>query len=254
MDACLMTSVDDVVRMALEDLYPGHRIPDTDNYLPSGDQHKAPDHELMGGKVLIERKSRNTADNSQLYRKLQEIASAQGQSFFALGTVELGNVIRSLPDPDAATRKLTDYSMSQAFKRVREAKKKFEGYHSHVQNDVAVRIVIVSDNSDLLATNDADEYFFGRKMGGAGNKDETGVIDAIILIREPAYVLDRVNSYWFKCLIKGRLPLADRMIVESVSMSLWNRIAHYEPYVSALSKVKVGYYRSLVVSAETSPQ
>ncbi len=85
------TTTDDVVRMAIEDLFPDQAIPDENNYLSKGKQHKAPDHSILDGRILIERKSRNTEDNSQFYYKLVEIAKAQGQPFYGVGRFNLGS-------------------------------------------------------------------------------------------------------------------------------------------------------------------
>lgn len=242
-----METVDDIVRMSIEDVFPDQTIPDHENYLPNGNQFKAPDHAILDGKVLIERKSRNTVDQSQFYYKLTEIAQSQGKPFYGYGKLNLGKIIETLPDPDDATRKMVDFSMNQMMKAVREAMRKFEEYSKHVKDIGQLRILAISDNTQILGANDTEEYFFGRKMGGLDHcKDETGPIDSIIFVKHPRYVFDQPNSYWFKCLIKRRLSSEDSDIVNRVSAALHNRIARHASFFPEVDKIKAGRFRPLI--------
>jgi hypothetical protein len=244
----LTGSVDDIVRMAIEDVFPEQTIPDQDNFLPDGTQHRAPDHSILDGKVLLERKSRNAVDDSQFYYKLQEIAKSQGAPFIGFGQMNLANIIKTLPNPAEANRKMVDFMLNQMMKTIRDAARQFEEHSKHIENAGQVRILAISDNSEIRSSNATDEYFVGRKMGGVdGTKDETGLIDAIILIKHPIHVIDEPNSYWFKCLLKKRLAPEDNEIVTRVSSALHHHIAHYATFFPEVKKVRAGYFRPLVV-------
>lgn len=242
------TTVDDVVRMAIEDVFPKQTIPDRDNFLPDGRQFKAPDHAILEGKVLIERKSRNTVDNSQFYYKLQEIAEDQGRPFFGFGTHNFGQIIKTLPDPEDASRKMVDFMLNQTMKSIRNAKRKFEEHARHAGDNGELRMLFISDNSEMAGSNASDEHFIGRKMGAYSEReDETGLIDAIVMIKNPAFVFDEQNSYWYKCLIKRRLDPSNSEIVNRVASALHHRISHYGPYRSDFLNIRRERYRPLIV-------
>lgn len=230
-----VTTLDDVVRMAIEDLYPDQTIPDEHNYLPDGTQFKAPDHSIMGGAVLIERKSGNpVVTGSRYYKKMAEIAREQGKPFYAVGRFDMGQVIRSLPDPDLANRKLIDYMLNQTLKRIRQARRKFEEYAQHVNINDAACVLVYSDNSNLKASTAAYEYFLGKKMGGTKDEeDQTGRIDAICFVKDPRYVLRGPESYWFKCILKNNVSGERVKNVSAFVGALHHRIAHYADYHSS---------------------
>lgn len=229
-----VTTLDDVVRMAIEDLYPDQSIPDENNYLPGGKQFKAPDHSIMGGAVLIERKSGNPVTGSRYYEKLSEIAREQGAPFYAVGRFNMGQVIRSLPDPDLANRKLVDYMLNQTWKRIGQARRKFEEYAQHVDINDAACVLVYSDNSDLKASTAAYEHFLSRKMGGAnGDEDQTGRINAICFVKDPRFVLRGPESYWFKCILKNNVSGEQVKNVSAFVGALHHRVAHYADYHSS---------------------
>jgi hypothetical protein len=233
--------------MAIEDLFPDQTIPDENNYLPDGNQFKAPDHCILNGSVLIERKSGNAVDNSQFYQKLSDIAKEQGHAFYGFGKFNLGHLIKELPDPAAASRKMTDFMLSQTWKRVSDARRKFEEYAAHCQNEEQSRLLIFSDNSTIKSSTAMHEYFLARKMGGFENSDQTGIIDAIIFVKDPRLVLDEPNSYWFKFLVKGRVSKDAKDKLTQVVLNLHNRIAHYSDYLAAVRNARVGSFRVLLV-------
>ena len=242
------TTVDDVVRMALDDLFPSHEKPDTINYLPNGQQHKAPDHAVLDGVMLIERKSRNAKDASQFYEKLQAIASEQGSLFIGLGRFNLAHVIKKLPDSEIANRKFTDYMMNQTLKRMKEARKKFEGYVESVQKADQIKVLIISDNTKIRSATTSDEYYIGRKMGAIDPlDDQMGIIDCVIFIKDPRYAIDIEKSYWFKFLVRSRLSIEDRKIVERVGFALHHRVGHYADFYSAASNFQNDTLRMTLV-------
>ena len=109
-------------------------------------------------------------------------------------------------------------------------------------------MLIISDNSEIRLSTAFVEHFVARKMGGVeDNKDETGLIDAIILVKHPAYVIDEPNSYWFKCLIKKRLTPDDHEVAVGVASALHHRTAHYATFFPEVEKVQVGYFQPWVV-------
>ncbi|MGN7752328.1 hypothetical protein [Sinorhizobium sp. 22678] len=243
-----LTSVDDVVRMSIEDLFPDQSIPDQHNHLGNGKQHKAPDHLILNGEIAIERKSRNVVDQSQFYEKLQEIAAQQGTPFWAAGRMNLKAVIRQLPDPEGATKMMTDFMMNQVMKSVRKAEKKFEEYEKFVPKDGQLRVLIISDNTEIKEGTASVEYFFGRKMGALSSTDDRAqILDAIFYIKDPRYTLDERDSYWFKALVRERLP-ADRVQkANGLAAALHHRIAHYEPYFQAASAFTHSSFRICLV-------
>lgn len=241
-------TVDDVVRMAIEDLFPDHLIPDQNNQISKGRQHKAPDHLILDGKIAIERKSRNTTDQSQFYEKLQEIAMQQGAPFWGVGMLSSNNIINKLPDPKAATQKLTDFMMNQVMKTIRKSQKKFEEYAQFVPFDGQVRVLIISDNTEIKHSTAAVEYFIGRKMGAMNNiDDQANIIDAIFYVKHPEYTIDEVNSYWFKGVTRTSLPPEKRQYVDWLVAVLHNRISCYAPYAVAANKFRRSALRVCVV-------
>ncbi len=143
--------------------------------------------------------------------------------------------------------KMADFMMRQTMKSVANARKKFEDYSKHVPGE-PVRIVMISDNTEIRSSTATEEHFLGRKMGAlAASEDETGLIDAIFFIKNPKFVFDDDNSYWFKCLVKRRLNKDNRELVENVSRAFHFRISHYEPYFKAATAFKTGYMRTLIV-------
>jgi hypothetical protein len=83
-------SVDDVVRMAIDDVFPGQTIPDRDNRRADGSQFKAPDHAILDKRVLIERKSRNGEDNSRFLREVTGNRRATGKAVLCCRQAEHG--------------------------------------------------------------------------------------------------------------------------------------------------------------------
>ncbi|MDX3927217.1 MAG: hypothetical protein QHC90_15620 [Shinella sp.] len=240
-------STDDVVNMALEDIFPGHIKPDENNHITKGQQYKAPDHSILNGGILIERKSRNAEDNSQFYYKLSKIAESQGMPFYGFGKLNLAHVIQNLPDPEDATKRMTDFMMRQIMKRLGDARKKFEAHAQHVPGD-PLRVVIVSDNTNIKSSTAPETYYFARKMGAFDpDSDETGLIDAILLIKNPGCVLDEENSYWFKCIYKKRLSAEKRDLFSRLAGALHHRIAHYGPYFHTARSFKNCSMQMLVV-------
>eukprot|EP01012_Entosiphon_sulcatum_P049475 TRINITY_DN68099_c0_g1_i1.p1 TRINITY_DN68099_c0_g1~~TRINITY_DN68099_c0_g1_i1.p1 ORF type:complete len:247 (+),score=6.99 TRINITY_DN68099_c0_g1_i1:66-806(+) len=245
-----MITTDDVVRMAIEDIFPGHFIPDQDNYLPGGDQFKAPDHSILDGRVLIERKSRNVKDDSQFYEKILEIARSQGVVIGGYGMANIGDIIKILPNPDEASKDFTDYFMNKALRFIKEASRKFQEYANNVDGSGQLRILIISDNSSIHRSTDIDEYFIGRRMIGLEVSGKKNLIDSVIFVKNPEFVFDKENSYWFKCLIRGNLKKDERDILLWISEILHRRIGNYADYYGHVRKFAIGRYRPLIVGGE----
>lgn len=242
------TSVDDVVRMAIEDLFPDHSIPDQQNHLCKGKQHKAPDHLILGGEIAIERKSRNAVDRSRFYEKLQEIAKEQGAPFWAVGRINLNSVIRQLPDPASATREMTDFFMNQVMKTIRKSQKKFADYVKFVPRDGQVRVLILSDNTKIKEGTASFEYFIGRKMGAIDvNDDQAKIIDAIFYIKDPRYTIIEPDGHWFKAIVRKHLTAAQHESISCLVETLHHRISNYEPYIEAAKKFNLASLRICLI-------
>ncbi len=227
-------TTDDVVRMAIEDLFPDQEIPDENNYLPNGQQHKAPDHSILEGTVVIERKSRNAKDQNQYYRKISQIAASQGMPIHAYGRIGIHAIIRALPDPEAATKQLMDFSMSQTLKTIKKARDKFKDYQEHAKIVPQIRMLIISDNTEIVESTATHEFFIGRKMGAIKLQDDRAeTIDVIAYVKNPNFTHQAENSYWFKCLVRERLNSEQRTIVNSIISALHHRIGHYAPFYRA---------------------
>lgn len=243
-----LTTVDDVVRMSIEDLFPDQSIPDEDNYIGAGKQHKAPDHLILNGQIAIERKSRNAVDQSQFYEKLREIAEQQGAPFWGVGNINLSAVVSQLPAPDEANKKMTDFMMNQIMKSMRKSQTKFAEYALFVPNDDQARVLIISDNTKMRAGTATVEYFIGRKMGAINRTDDQlEAIDAIFYVKDPRYTIKEENSYWFKAVVRGRLPTTRRQNVDGLASALHHRIRHYAPYFEFAEKFAHSSFRLCVV-------
>lgn len=240
--------VDDVVRMSIEDLFPDQTIPDENNQISRGRQHKAPDHLILGGLIAIERKSRNAIDRSQFYGKLQEIASQQGVPFYGFGKLNLKTIIRQLPDPDDATRKMTDFMMNQVLKTMRSSGKKFEEYAQFAPQVDQARVLIISDNAKIREGTAAIEYFIGRKMGVLNAQDDNvKEIDAIFYVKDPRYTIDEPNSYWLKALVRQFISDIKRQNVLCFASVLHQRISCYQPYVAAVNSFRNSAFQMCIV-------
>ncbi|NTF87639.1 hypothetical protein G6L46_10935 [Agrobacterium rhizogenes] len=243
-----MITVDDVVRMAIEDLFPDQSIPDQNNHVGKGRQHKAPDHLILNGKIAIERKSRNTIDQSQFYKKLQEIAAQQGAPFWGVGRLNFKAIIDQLPDPKDASQKMTDFMMNQVMKTMRKSQKKFEEYAQFVPQEGQARVLIISDNTEIRQGTAAVEYFIGRKMGAldAGD-DQVKAIDATFYVKDPRCTIDEEDSYWFKAISRACLSQEKQQNVNGLASVLHHRISRYAPYASAANNFRNSSFRLCIV-------
>jgi hypothetical protein len=239
-------NLDNVIEITIGEMFPGSTVPDSSNYLPNGNQYKAPDHSILGGVILIERKSRNAVDHSQYYNKFHEISKKQGSPMLGFGLFNLGSAIERLPDPDAASIEITDYFHSQIWKRIRETDKKFKAHREAVGGSDQTRILILSDESEIAGATSFTEHFLGRKMGGYGI-DDTGLIDSIIYVKNPKFVLDGVNSYWFKVLIKKRVSDDHVTIIKQISSKLHTEIKLLPEYTYETQKFQKCSFRPLLV-------
>ena len=241
------TSLDAMIRAIIETM-PDHYAPDEHNRREDGKRYKAPDHSAFGGYLLIERKSRPDGVNSKLFKRLEAIGRGQGWRGGAYGMQRIDRLIADFPHPVAANRKVTDYALGQMLKQLKEAKRKFVDFAKHNDTSRSVRIVVVSDHSTDPGGNAADEAFIGRKMGGYDpSSDELSPIDAIILARHPRYVFDEENSYWLKCLMRGRLSERDRGNVVQLASVIHDTLASLPDFMNALERVRRGRFRPLIV-------
>jgi len=224
-----MINVDKVLELSLEAVYPNHRRPDEQNYISGHRQYKAPDHEVASGKILIERKSRNAKDDSQFYEKLKSIAKSQGCNIVALGLFNLDDAFKLLPDPESARREILNYTMNQMFKRLREAQRKFSDYMKFNDDNNQLKLVIISDLSEIYSSTAGFVHRFGEKMGARRQSDDAfPLIDGIIFIKDPRYVLERENSFWFNFLIRERVYQNKKELIkeffESIRFDSENRL------------------------------
>lgn len=247
-DAEIVMSLDDRVKKSIEAIFPLHTVPDRENHLSGSVQHKAPDYAVLDGRLLIELKSRKREDNGELYEKLLSIAADQGKPFRAYGSINMGQIIKFLPDPEQANRAISDYFMSQTLKSIRKARKQFDEYQTHRMIKECVRLLIFSDETDGSGSNDWIEHFLGRKMGGYDPKEDvTGSIDAIMFLQDPRQIWSGPNNYWFKCLIKKRLRRSEISLVRSLASALHDAVlGTYEIDSSILEDMR-GRFRTLTV-------
>jgi hypothetical protein len=239
-NAEIVMSLNERVKKSIEAIFPQHIAPDRENHLPGSVQHKAPDYSVLDGKLLIELKSRHRHDDGDIYEKLLSIAAAQGKLFRAYGSINMGQIIKILPDPEQANRAIADYFMSQTLKSIRKARKQFDDYQTHKRVTECVRPLIFSDETDGWGSNDWIEHFLGRKMGGYDPKEDvTGSIDAIMFLQDPRQVWCGPNNYWFKCLIKKRLRLSEISLIRSLASALHDTIlGTYENDSSVLEQMR----------------
>lgn len=236
------------VMRSIELMFPEHRKPDEENFLPNGDQYKAPDYAVLGGKVAIELKSRKPNERNAIYGKAFDIAASQGKAFGAFGRLNLNRIISELPDPIGAERTLKDYIMSQTLKSIKSTREKFENYDSCQGHGRATRILVYSDDSGFVGQNDWIEHFLGRKMGGySSDADVMNHIDAVFHVQNPELIWDAVNSYWFKCLVKKRLEAADRDLTIKIAKQLHDLVLKSGFAGLEGSQLKLGRFRALLV-------
>jgi hypothetical protein len=158
----------------------------------------------------------------------------------------MARIIETLPDPDDASRRMADFMLNQIMKRIREANEKFEAYGRNAGDAGELRVVVVADNTSIRASTALDEHFIGRKMGAYDEReDQTGLVDSIILVKSPAFVIDEPNSYWFKCLRKRWVAGQNRDLAHQLAGALHHRISHYAEYFPAISQVRHGRFRIL---------
>jgi hypothetical protein len=241
-----INTLDRLVEAAIGEWFPDGTVPDDNNFLPNGSQYKAPDHSILGGKILIERKSRTIIDNSQFFEKLLKISFNQGRSIVGFGKINVADAIRELPDPISGNRIFSEYCHSQMWKRLKESNKKFEQHKIVTGGTCQTRLVIYSDESEMEGTNSDLEHFLGRKMGAYGN-DETGLIDSIVYLKNPKYVLDDTNSYWFKFLTKRRIDPWHMALVAEMANKLHQRIAFDPVFNEDAHRFRKGHFRMLWV-------
>lgn len=216
-----MVDLDKILELSLESIYPNHRRPDDQNYISGNRQYKAPDHEVAYGKILIERKSRNAKDDSQFYEKLKSIAKSQGRNIFSFGLFNLNDAFKRLPDPDSAQREMLNYTMNQMFKRLTEAQKKFSDYMKFNDDNDQLKLVIISDLSEICSSTAVFVHRFGERMGAKRQSDDAfPLIDGIIFIKDPRYVLEKENSFWFNFLIRERVYQNKKELIEKFCESI----------------------------------
>jgi hypothetical protein len=241
-------AIDDCIRMAIEEIDPRQSAPDQENLLPNGKQHRAPDHSMLNGTVLIERKSLNATDDSRHAQKLMDIAHSQGKQGFALGKVHSERIINSLPDPKSANRKMVDFSLNQMKKSVCDARDQFSDHAQHVRAIGQLRMLTLADHSTSEGSVGHTVYFLGRMMGALDLKaDRTGLIDAIVYVKHPKFVWDEDNSCWFNCLVKKRLTAVSTELTLRLAATFHDRLCR-DPSIGAdLAKVRMRYFRPISV-------
>lgn len=239
-------SIDDLVRASIGQLFPDQSIPDENNFRPDGTQYKAPDHAVLSERVLIERKSRNPTGGQSVYEKLRAIAASQGAPFHGFGKLNTASIISSLPDPDTANRQMVDFLLGQTLIAVRKAKKKFSEYDAVKGVPGQIRMLVISDNSDIHESTAAIEQFLGRKMGGYDRShDVTGLIDAVLFVKDPRFTIDEENSYWFKVLAKGTLQPDDFRLVGNIAGALHDAVATAGDFKDLPLRFRHGRFRML---------
>lgn len=242
------TSLNDVVKMAIEDLFPDQIEPDKLNYLPDGNQHMAPDHEFMDGTIAVERKSILPNSTQKMYLKLQEISRRQGDPMIGVGQFNASSFTNRLPDPEAAVREFNDYLYSQTLKRLRDAAKKFVGYVNATNTSAQTRVVVLSDETPLLGSNASTEAYLVRKFRTVESlRHKSTPIHCIIYIKNPRYVMDIEHSYWFKSLIRSDIECSHIEAANFFSDHLHAKILAYVPYAAVFNKIQNGRYQPVLI-------
>lgn len=237
--------LDDLVNRAIHSLFRNPVSPDESNYLPNGQQHKDPDHAVLDGKVLIERKSRTAIDDGAMYAKLSAIAAEQGRPFRAYGRISASRIIMGLPDPEKADREMADYVFGQFFKRVKDARRQFEEYRNFETFPPILRILILTVESNYRYSSSLYERNLGRKMGGYGDADETGLIDCIYVVLNPSQLMVEPRSYWFKCLMKSRLTEDQRVLANGIARRIHDWILSQRKFDEVSLRALAGTFSPL---------
>lgn len=241
-------NLDFAVESAIHDLYPGHYVPDENNYLPDGSNYPAPDHLVCDDQVLIERKSLNSKDDGQLWRKVRSIASEQGKQFMGVGKVNVASIINQLPDPESANRKLADYCMNKVLTNIKLSLPKFKSYEEITKSFDKLAVLIISDQSEITSSTIAVEHYIGRKMGGYSRKeDKAGRLDCIMFIKDPRYTIKGERNHWFKVLIRDELSDARKRTLQDLSLKLHMQLFFHKDYNRAAEQFSGGKFRFVYV-------
>lgn len=238
-------SLDQLISEAIATLFPDHAIPDQNNKLPSGDQHKAPDFSLFEGKLLIEQKSRTHVDDGGLLKKIYAVAEEQGRPIRALGHVGLNQLVEMLPDPNSANRKISDYLLNKVMTRLSDARKQFEDYEKYQKVEPHVRIVVMTVETNYKHSNSIYEYRIARAMGGLDREDQISIIDAVLLFFEPSQLHQNDGSYWCNCLLKNRLTDDTKDAVVDICLAICNCLLQDERFNSESAMALSGRFRPL---------
>lgn len=241
-------NLDYAVESVIHDLYPGHYVPDENNYLPDGTNYPAPDHLVCDDQVLIERKSLNPEDEHKVIKKLTEIAVEQGSPFVAFGTVNSAALINKLPNPDAANYALADHMFKKITDNFRETRKKFTSYAQVTNSIDTINVLIVSDHAKIISSSMAVEHYIGRKMGGYKvSEDKADFLDCVIYIKDPRFSLQIKRGYWFKVLIRDKLSDVSKEILREFSLNLHIKLYHHKDYCRAAEQFSGDKLRFLYV-------
>jgi hypothetical protein len=240
-------ALEEITENAIKLLYPDYIQPDHDNYLSPSTQYKSPDFAVLQESVLIELKSRKAIDDGKYSEKLVDIAQSQSVQINGFGLVNFGCFIRRLPDPQKAERKLLDYMMNKIMKSAREANAKFSSYEKHTEKYPSARITVISDNLAMISETYSIEYYLARKLSSIDSMDDSlSHTDAIIFLKDPKFVMDRDNSYWFKCICKRTSRDITKENVLSFSKSLHDFLILTDELSSSAQNFRIGKYRPVL--------
>ncbi len=225
-------------QFSVEKLFPDFDRPDTENVLHGGVQYRAPDYSLMGGRLLIELKSINPT--KKVHERLEAISERQGKKAMIYGTANAESVFRNLPNPDAARTKLTDEIRNKVHKCLNAAKDQFSRFVPHQPYASPVRLVGITDNSsDALVNTEIYEYEIGRLLGGDSKaRTKLGLIDAVVFIRNPKFVLPNQASGWF--LYLRHQNTKDNLCLDSTAHQLNILTGNHLPWTENQSRL-AGY-------------
>jgi hypothetical protein len=226
--------IDDAVSCCICDIDPNFSIPDDNNVIDKSNKYKAPDFSINNDDILIECKSLNSIDNGQIFKKLGDIAKSEGKEIHGVGYANTNQVFKRLNDPESAARIIADYSNDRLLQHLKATRKKFEEHLNENPNTRnSVRILIVSDNRNWKESPSGINQFLGRKMGGVNDgNDISGLIDAIVFIKRPKYVLLNKKGSWFNCLYKSNTHTNNSYKIKQFAFNLAQKISLTEPIYS----------------------
>lgn len=115
--------LDELLLLAIREIFPDHTVPDEENIRPDGSKYPAPDHYINEFNLFIERKSLNPEKKNTL-GKVNSIRQQAGISGVRVyGRVSSRQLFQDAPEQTALIKKLNDYKTNQLRKVLRAVEK-----------------------------------------------------------------------------------------------------------------------------------